>query len=149
MNLTDRSAVIETLLPDDPEDGYIFTLPEGQTVGGANVIYMYKGGKRIGTVQQLSAVNNVSGKHVLDRTITNTELKKGDVIQVIGVQYSFTRVRFVQYYGWIGDTDYSEKSGICIHDKHYKVMDVSGVGFQTEGHNVYEKVCLETIQKEK
>jgi len=38
MNITDQTAVIETLLPDDPEDGYVFVLPEGQTVGGANII---------------------------------------------------------------------------------------------------------------
>lgn len=149
MNITDQTAVIETLLPDDPEDGYVFVLPEGQTVGGANIIYLYKGKDRIGTIHQLSAVNNVSGKHVADRTTSTIPLKKGDIVHVIGIQYPFTEVRFIQFFGWVGSGPYSEKDGIRLHDKHYRIIDVSPVGIQSPGHNVYEKICFETIQKEK
>lgn len=147
MPLQERSAMTQHQLPDNPEDNEIFELPEGQSIGGANVIYILKSGKQVGSAQQLSAVHNVSGKHVAERVTCAEELKVGDIVRVKGLQYNYTSVRFVQFFGWIGHAH--SANPITLKDENYRIVAVTLIGTTGDSHRIYEKMCLELIGDKK
>ena len=147
MPINERTALIQPLLPEDPEPGQIFRLEKGQVVGGATVINVYKGGTLIGAAQSLTPIANVSGKYCVDRLSSSIELKERDVLHIKAIQYSFNQVIFIEYFGWIGSGVI--KKHVTLADKHYRVLAVIPVGEQNNQFRLYEKVCLEVIQGEK
>lgn len=139
-----KETLIQTQLPDDPEPGEVFILPEGQTIGGANVINVFQGPSLLGAAQSLAPVPNVSGVYFLERLATRNELKPRDILRVKATQYTFIELTFIEYLGWCGtkmsDTTYT------AFDKHLKVRDIVPIGTVTDGFNLYERICLEKIK---
>lgn len=140
----DRTAIIQTLLPDDPEPGQEVIFPDGQTVGGANVINISKAGKLLGALNQLSPIPNVSGKYEASRLTSKRKLKKGDVIRIQGWQHNYNAIQFVESFGWIGSQTMGNP--ISLIDKHMKILALFPIGANTPGFYLYEKVCLEIIK---
>ncbi len=140
----DRSAIIQTMLPDDPEPGHEFVLPEGQTIGGANVINIWKGGKLLGAITQVSPIPNVSGKYDAVRVTSRLKLRVGDLVRIRGWQHNFTAIKFVEGHGWIGCQTTGKPSPLM--DKHMKILEVFPIGDSTPGFYLYERVCLEIIK---
>ena len=140
----DRTAMMQTLLPDDPEPGQELVLPEGQTVGGANVINVHKAGKLLGALNQLAPIPNVSGKYEASRLTSKLKLKKGDVIRIQGWQHNYNAIQFVESFGWIGSQTTGEP--ISLIDKHMRILALFPIGANTPGFYLYEKVCLEIIK---
>jgi len=141
--LQDRNALFQHLLPADPEPDQVVNMPEGQVIGGANVINIYMDTKLIGSATQLSAVPNVSGKYDLTRVSSKRVIKLRDTLQVVGRQFVFNSVIFVEYFGWVGKDTVGEPQ--ILSDKLYTVLAALPIGPNTEGFQLYEKVCLDAI----
>ena len=140
----ERTAVIQTMLPEDPEDGFEFVLPAGQTIGGANVINVWKGGKLLGTVSQVAPIPNASGKYDAVRVTSKIRLKDGDLLRIRGWQHNFVSIQFVESFGWIGKKTTGEPT--VLMDKHMKVLRNFQIGVDTPGFYLYERVCLEVVK---
>lgn len=151
--IQDRTAIMSPMLPEDPEPGCVHTLPEGQIAGGANVLSVFrweidsKSGKLIGSTNNLVPVSNVTGKYYTERLSSSQELKKNDVIRIVARQFNFNQITFVEYFGWIGSGVTSIPT--TLSDKIYRVLTAIPIGPNTPNFWLYEKVCLEIINKEK
>lgn len=142
----DRSAMMQPMLPEDPEPGQVHTLPEGQIAGGANVLSVFKHEMLIGSTTNLVPISNVSGKYYTERLSSSQELKKGDTIRIVAQQYNFNQITFVEYFGWIGSGVTSTPTSLS--DKIYRVLAAIAIGPNTNNFWLYEKVCLEILNKE-
>lgn len=140
----ERTAVIQTMLPEDPEDGAEFILPAGQTIGGANVINIWKGGKLLGATSRIAPIPNASGKYDASRVTSRIRLKKGDLLRIRGWQHNYVSIQFVEGFGWIGKKTTGEPT--ILMDKHMKVLHNFGIGADTPGFYLYERVCLEVVK---
>jgi len=143
--LHEKAVMLENLLPEDPEDGVIVEAPKGQTLGGSTVISVYMKNKPIGSIASLIPIVNVSRKYTANRLSSNIPIKKGDIIRITGRQYSFDTVIFVQYFGWIGYK--ASKEPVVASDKFYRVLAAIPVGPEEPDCLLYEKVCLEALEK--
>lgn len=141
----DRASMLQTVLPEDPEDGQVITMPEGQTVGGANVINFERGGKLLGSVSQVAPVYNASGKYEATRVASCSKIRAGDVIHVRGWQFNYISLKFTEGFGWTGYQ--TDNTPIPLMDKHMKVLDTFIVGAHAPGCYLYEKVCLQLIRE--
>lgn len=144
MPVTDRTALIQPMLPDDPIPGQVYTLPEGQIVGGANVLNVYKGSKLIGATTNLVPISNVSGKYYMERLSSVIPLKEKDVVRVLAQQFNFNEITFIEFFGWVG-TGALEVTNI-LSDKHYRILAAIPIGPSETNFQLYEKVCVEVIQ---
>ena len=140
-----RTAIVEAVLPEDPDNGTIFTVPEGQSVGASTIIYLLSGERVLGTANQLSPVVNVSKRYSLVRITSKKAIKKNDVVRVVAKQYSYTQMTFLDGYGWLGHRAGSD--AYVIEDKTYRVTHVVPIGELTDGYCVYEQLCLERIKE--
>jgi len=147
-HVTNQASLLDAVLPENPKTGDVYTVPEGQQVGGAQVINIHYKQQVIGNAQFLSAVTNVSGAFTLTKVTTDRALKRGDIIHVVGTVLGYDKVTFTQYYGWAG----TWVNGLTskIHDNKYKVIDTTYVAKGTTGPtlHVYERICLQAINKE-
>lgn len=141
----DRTALLQTILPEDPEDGQVVEMPNGQTVGGANVINAYKGGKLCGSISQMTPIFNASGKYEAARFASSTKIRVGDVVRILGVQHNYVSLKFVEYFGWIGHN--TDPTPITLMDKSMRVIEAFPLGAYTPGYYLYEKVCLDVLHK--
>lgn len=145
--LQDRNVILSTLLPDDPKPEQIVEMPKGQTVGGSNVINLYIKNELVGSATQLMPIQNVSGKYELIRASLKKEIRKGDRLKVVGRQYIFNSVIFIEYFGWIGYGIINKPQ--VLLDKTFKVLAAIPIGPKSDGFILYEKICLETAMEEK
>lgn len=145
--LHEKSSVVEQLLPEDPEDRQVFELPEGQLVGGATVVSVYKHGKLVGSLSSLYPIVNVSRKYSGTRLSASTSIQEKDVVRIVGRQYSYNSVIFIQYFGWLGYKATGEP--VVVSDKFYKVLAITPAGPEEEpsDFHLYEKVCLEALEE--
>jgi len=141
----DRTAMLQTVLPEDPEDGQVVTMPEGQTVGGANVINAQRGSYLLGSISQVAPVFNSSGKYEATRVASCLEILKGDVIRVVGYQHNFVSLKFIEGFGWQGYK--TDGNPLVLMDKHMKVLAAFPLGLHSGNHYLYEKVCLQLIRE--
>ncbi len=141
----DRTSLLQTILPEDPENGQTVEMPDGHTVGGANVISVHKGGKFCGTVSQVAPVYNSSGKYEATRLSSCVKLRIGDVVRVLGWQYNFISLKFVEGFGWQGYK--TDNKPLSLMDKSMRVLEAFTLGEHAPGYYLYEKVCL-TILRE-
>ena len=139
-----RTAIMQAMLPEDPEPGQEFILPEGQTVGGANVINISKAGKLLGDITRLSPIPNVSGKYDASRVHSKGRIRQGDLVRIQGWQYNFNAIKFVEYFGLIGSQTVGDH--LPLMDKYMKVLAVFEIGESTSGFYLYERVCLEALK---
>jgi len=144
--LQDKNALLVNLLPENPKPGQVIEVPKGQISAGQMSLTFIAAIKLIGTTTQLMPIQNVSGKYEIARTTTNTKLSKNDVIRVVGRQYIFNSVIFVDYFGWLG-YGHSDEPQI-LSDKTYKILHVMPIGPTTKDCYLYEKICLETIMED-
>ena len=140
----ERTAVIQTMLPEDPEDGFEFTIPEGHTLGGANVISVWKGGKLLGATSRVAPIPNASGKYDASRLTSRIRLKSGDILRIIGLQHNYISIQFVEGFGWIGKQ--TNKKPNTLMDKYMRVLHTFPIGEDCPGFYLYERVCLEIIK---
>ncbi len=141
----DKTIILEALLPEDPENGTVVTLPEGQTVGGANVIQAVRGGKVLATISQMAPVRNSSGKYEATRAASCTVINPGDILRILGWQYTFKSLKFVESFGWMGHE--TDPTPLSLMDKHVRVLDTSLLGPDPSGIYLYEKLCLSVIRE--
>jgi hypothetical protein len=145
--LQEHNALLETLLPEDPEPGKVVTFPEGHTVGGSSIISIYnKTGRLIGSASQLAPIPNVSRMYELSRLSACEAVAEKNEIRIIARQFNYNSVIFIQYFGWIG---YGfEKNSIVLSDKKYKVIAAIKTGpEEPSGFYLYEKVCLTSTEE--
>ena len=127
----DRTAILQTLLPEDPENGHLVAMPAGQTVGGANVISVHKGGKFCGTVTQVAPIHNSSGKYEALRLSACVRIRVGDTLRILGQQYHYTSLKFVEGFGWQGHE--TNDAPLPLMDKPMRVLETSVLGENTPG----------------
>lgn len=144
--LQERNSLLNALLPAEPESGEIVTMPDGQIAGAAHALHLYKGDTLIGTASSFAVIPNVSRRSSLTRAITSVPIKKDDLIRIRYVQYNFSSVIFIEYFGWIGHEQVEYQT---THDRVYKVLHVLPLGPRTIKSNLYERVCLEAQEQEK
>lgn len=145
--LQDKNILLANLLPENPEPKQVVEFPKGQYVGGSNVIAIYKNNKLIGATTQLTPIQNVSGKYALERTTTNIWLIENDTIQIVGKQYIFNSVIFIDGFGWCGHDCLPEPQ--TLMDKTYRVLYAKPVGQTAEDFYLYDRVCLEVLTEKK
>ena len=146
--LHEKAVMINNQLPDDPTDKQVVEFPEGQVVGGATVISVYLKDKLVGSLSSLYPIVNVTRKYSADRLASNTLIKEGDVLRIVGRQYSFNTVIFVQYFGWIGCKPAGEPQ--VTSDKLYRVIAAIPVGpDDSPDCYLYERVCLDALEEKK
>lgn len=143
----ERATLIQNQLPDDPEDRQIVEFPEGHPVGAATVISIYKKNKLVGTTTTLSPIPNVSKKYATSRLSAVTPIREGDVLRIVGYQYAFNSVIFIQYFGWVGHQTTGEPT--ILSDKFYRVLAATPVGPEDKNSDfrLYEKVCLTVLEE--
>lgn len=146
--LQEHNALLETLLPEDPEPGKVISFPTGHTVGGTSIISIYNhAGRLIGSASQLAPIANVSRMYELSRLSTCEAVAEKNEIRIIARQFNYNSVIFIQYFGWIGHG--CEKIPIVLSDKKYRVIAAIKTGpEEPSDFYLYEKVCL-TIMEEK
>ncbi len=140
----ERTAVIQTMLPEDPEHEFEFVLPKGHTIGGANVINIWKGGKLLGATSSVSPIPNASGKYDASRLTSRVRIKAGDVLRIRGWQYNYISIQFIEGFGWIGKQTNGEPNNLM--DKNVRVLAAFQIGDDTPGFYLYERVCLAVIK---
>lgn len=138
-----RDAMLNALLPVEPEPDQVIEMPEGQSAGSAHAIFIYKGEDLIGSASSFAPVENVSKKGMLTRATTNTPVVKDDVLRVTYSQYEFTSVIFVDYFGWLGNDFYN---AVTVYNRYFKVVHVFPIGEKSPNCNLYERICLQTIE---
>jgi hypothetical protein len=138
--------MLQTVLPEDPEDGQIVTMPQGQIIGGANVINVERSGKLLGNVSQIAPVYTSSGKYEALRVATCDQIKTGDILHVKGWQYNYTSLIFLEGFGWAG-YEYDENNPTSLMDKHMRVIAALQIGRHGLNCYLYEKVCLQLIRE--
>ena len=143
--LQERTNLLESMLPDDPEDRQVVEYPEGQVVGASIVISVYKQDKRIGAASSVYPIVNVTRKHTANRLSSNVPIAEKDVIRIVAQQFTFNSVIFIQYFGWIGYKVIGEP--LITSDKFYRVITAIPVGPKDNAEfHLYEKVCLESLE---
>jgi hypothetical protein len=140
-----RHNVIASLVPDNPKNGEIFVMPEGQVLGASHVISLVKNGELVGDASQLAPVPNVAGKSLLSKVTARLSLQKGVRIRVLAQQFSYKSAIFIQFFGWMG-RDLIDKT-IVISDKEYRVDYALRVGPDSDKFFIYEKVCLTNVEE--
>ena len=142
--LQSKENQLRTQLPTAPEDGEVYVLPEGTNAGGASVVSIYHGADFIGTCQHLTPMTNVSGMFYLERASLKKVLKPRDVIRIKAESYTFSSIKFVNFFGWVGEE--VSPQVFTAFDEFLKVRNVVPVGPQTDGFHVYERVFLEILK---
>jgi hypothetical protein len=144
-----NTAVIQALLPQDPDNGDVYTVPNGGTVGGSTVIYLYshKTGELLGTATQLMPIANVSKKYSLTRPSTKRKITKGDLIRVTAKIYPYKSLMFIDGFGWVGK-DHDEEAHV-LEDFVYQVDLIVSIGVQGSGYYLYEQLCLTRLRSNK
>jgi len=142
----DRTAMLQSVLPEDPEDGQIVTMPKGQTIGGANVINVERSGKLLGNASQIAPVYTSSGKYEATRVASCERINAGDILHIRGWQYNYTSLIFLEGFGWTG-YESDETNPIQLMDKHMRVIDALRIGRYSPSCYLYEKVCLQLIRE--
>lgn len=140
----ERTAIVQTMLPEDPEPGFELILPEGQTIGGANVINIWKGSKLLGSTSQVAPMPNASGKYSASRVNSKTRLKEGDIIHLKAWQHNYISIQFIESFGWIGKK--TNNKPLILMDKHMRVLATFSIGEHAPGYYLYEQICLEAIK---
>lgn len=140
-----RHNVISSLVPDNPKNGDVFVMPEGQVLGASHVISLMKNGELVGDASQLAPVPNVSGKSLLSKVTTILSLQRGVRIRILAQQFSYKSAIFIQYFGWLGQ-DIIDNIRV-ISDKEYRVEYALRVGPNSDKFFIYEKVCLTNVEE--
>jgi hypothetical protein len=139
-----RHGIIDSLVPNNPKPGQIYTMPDGQVLGASHVISLMKESLLIGDSLQFTPIPNVTGKNVLTRTTTCIPLKKGMRVKILVQQFSFKSAIFIQYFGWMG---HETIDPTIILDKLFRIEHVLRVGPNSDKFFIYEKVCLTTVEE--
>jgi len=112
----ERYVTLDALLPPDPEPGEVFQMPEGQVGGASTMNFIYVGGNCVGHTSQYARVANVSSHSFLGRTVTTIPLGEGLVVRLLGEQFTFASVVFVEYFGWVVK-EYNPKPTVLLDAK--------------------------------
>jgi hypothetical protein len=141
-----NSALIQALLPQDPDNGDVYVVPNGGTVGGSTVIYLHnhKTGELLGTATQLMPIANVSKKYSITRPSSKRKIAKGDLLRITAAIYPYTSLVFIDGFGWVGK-DHGEK-GHVLEDFTYQVDLAIPIGTQGVGYYLYEQLCLTRLR---
>jgi hypothetical protein len=136
----ERYVTLDALLPPDPEAGEVFTMPEGQVGGASTMNFIYTGGSCVGHTSQYARVANVSSHSYLGRTITSAPLTPGIIIRLLGEQFTFKSLVFVEYFGWVVH-QYNPKPTVLL-DAKFEVLHAVPMKKQNSNVYTYDRVCL-------
>jgi hypothetical protein len=137
---------LDALLPPDPKPSEIFQMPEGQVGGASNMNFVYAGGVCIGHTSQFARVANVSSRSFLGRTVTSAPLTEGVIIRVLGEQFTFKTLIFVEFFGWVV-YEYNPKPKVLL-DAKFTVVHAIPMVKQNSALYTYDRVCLENHKEE-
>lgn len=142
----ERYVTLDALLPAEPEPGEIFLMPDGQ-VGGASVMnFVYTGGVCVGHTSQYARVVNVSSYSYLGRTVTAAPLVEGMQIRILGEQFTFKSLIFVEYFGWMV-YEYNPKPTVLL-DAKFEVLHAIPMRKQNSDLYTYDRVCLKKYKED-
>lgn len=142
----ERYVTLDALLPPDPEPGQIFQMPEGQVGGASTMNFIYVGGNCVGHTSQFARVANVSTRSYLGRTVTSAPLLKNVIIRVLGEQFTFASLIFVEYFGW-SVYEYNPKPEVLL-DAKFEVVHAIPMKKQNSDLYTYDRVCLKKHKEE-
>jgi len=140
------TAMMPYQLPDDPDPGQVFTLPEGHIIGGSTVINIYLAGSLVGSIASIIPITNVTRMYRAERAMSSSKLPRNTLIRVKALQFSFTEVTFFQNFGWIGTRT---TDAIIVSDKYYRILASIPVGPTDEHTYLYEQLCLCVVEAKK
>jgi len=131
-------------LPKIPKPYQVVTVPEDIDAGSAVYINIYNlTGKHLGVAQTLKRMPNTCDCWQLLRVDTSALLCEGDRYCIAALEYRFTSVVFVEYFGWVGHDKEStpkqliELTAKLIYANHECVVS-------SEDIVSYDVLCLRT-----
>jgi len=134
-------------LPEDPDAGQIFELPEGNNENYSGIIALYAEGSCIGYTEKIDSVPNISGMTELGRTVLSQRLSKDTVITA---QFEVIPIRsliFVNFFGWQAH-EYSKEVRVDWR-KNFKVLHTVEIPDRPGKQVVCEKICVEKTKETK
>lgn len=132
-------------LPEDPEDGQLFELPEGNADNYSGVIALYCEGTCIGYTEKIDTVPNISGMTELGRSVLSKRLSKGAEITA---QFEVILIRslvFVNFFGWQAG-EYSKEVRVDWQ-KNFKVLHAVEIPDRPGTQIICEKICVEKTKE--
>jgi len=132
-------------LPEDPDAGQIFELPEGDEGNYSGIIAIYHEGTCIGYTEKIDTVPNISGMSELGRSVLSKRLSKDAVITA---QFEIIPIRslvFVNFFGWQAHK-YSDEVRVDWR-KHFKVLHAVEIPNRPGKQIICEKICVEKTKE--
>ncbi len=132
-------------LPEDPDDGQIFELPEENDENYSGIIAIYSKGICVGYTEKIDTVPNISGMTELGRSVLSERLSKGAAITA---QFEVIPIRsliFVNFFGWQAH-EYSNEVRVDWQ-KHFKVLHAVEIPERPGTQVVCEKLCVEKTKE--
>ena len=143
----ERYVTLDAVLPADPKPNEVVEIPPEQVGGASTLTFVYVGGNCVGYSSQYARVTNVSAHSFLARTVTSIPLHEGTIIQVIGEQFTFKSLQFVEYFGWTVK-DYNPKPEILLNET-FKVLYAAPLHKNNSDLYVYDRVCMVKYQEDR
>lgn len=144
--ITEQQGLLQHILPENPQNGEVYAVPEGQIAGASILVCVYKGNTPVGVAAHLAAIPNVSNAAWLHRVVCSDPINTGDIVLVRGERMLFKSVIFIDGFGWLGYEVYDKID--VIHEKTYKVLHAFILPQQNAKQLIYERLCLNLQQEE-